>query len=46
MQTQPQPSSTVENSPTVDDTQTVLVSSHVLIKDRQTGNILLNRRAS
>ena len=46
MQTQPQPSSTEENTSSVDDTQTVLVSSHVLIKDRQTGNILVNRRAS
>ena len=46
MQSQSQPSSTEAHTPSVDDTQTVLVSSHVLILDRQTRNILVNRRAS
>lgn len=33
------------NSP-IDDTQTVLASSHVLIRDKQTGKILVNKRGS
>lgn len=30
----------------MDDTQTVLVSSHVIITDKKTGKILLNKRGS
>jgi hypothetical protein len=30
----------------MDDTQTVLVSSHVIITDKSSGKILLNKRGS
>ena len=31
---------------TTDDTQTVLISSHVVIKDKKTNQILVNKRGS
>lgn len=32
--------------PVTDDTQTVIVSSHVLVRDKQTQQILVNQRDS
>jgi hypothetical protein len=40
--TQPPP----EQQPDVDDTQTVIASTHVLIRDKQSGTILVNKRGS
>lgn len=34
------------NQTQADDTQTVIVSSHVLIRDKQTQQVLVNRRDS
>lgn len=33
-------------NPAIDDTQAVLASSHVIIRDKQTGEILINKRGS
>ncbi len=36
-----------QSEPTlVDETQTMIVSSHVLIRDKHTGQVLVNKRGS